>query len=167
MMTKQRTRLSTSTLVSLAQVKLHLRDNSIRKGTAKERVARKFAAKKLEVEAAQAGSTEGNNADETSADEETEDTPSTEDNSFSSIAQKLMRMADDDEDTQSREAPTGTKIHLASLFDYTAAYWADSLEGSSTGLQEELEIYEMTEEEAVIAGQQETSSNVLEHELDY
>ena len=170
-MTKQRTLLSPETLVALAQLKLHLRDETLKDGTAKQRVARNFETKKQELAATQptAGDAAQGAGDEApDVNDTTEGDASENASKFSKIAEKLMKLANEDEDhdVQPREAGS-TQIHLTSLFDFRVPYWRTSLEEAAAGLVDELEIYDLTEQEAQISGQQELGENVLERDLDF
>lgn len=140
-MTKLRTRMGTDTLLNLAELKMHLRDEHVRKDV-KERLKRHFGVS-AQSNTAPTIPSQSSSSSSASVSDEPQRRDSTP-NTMREIARSLERMVESDADLPS-SAPSQSAISepLSNLFDLNTTYWTERHKRSSVrSLDEELELYE-------------------------
>lgn len=158
-LTRQRSRLQAATLTQLAELKMHLRDDTARSGSLKQRLKRSYTT----TVNADAGSGEmelqGNQGPSSSGailDEEIQVVPNAEIgssiyiplNQFATEANRMMQGVEEDNDNRDDRGSTSSGGHqagylLSNLFNYQDAFWDNDFKG---GLDNEEEIHEIISE---------------------
>ena len=156
-LTRLQSRLHAEALTNLAELRMHLRDEHIRNGTAKERLHRKTTSHNTEEtsevpEPPQSRSTQTATENPSTTDTESENTPDNEpesrSTSFTNIVNRLIQRVEEDED-EDEVSPGEIHVKIANLFNYTNRHWTRVVEKVAfRGLGEELELYELVELDA-------------------
>lgn len=157
-LTRLRSRLRAEALTNLAELRMHLRDEHIRNGTAKDRLRRKTTSHNTEEpsedpEPPHSHSTQTVPENTSTANIESEGTPDTESesrstSSFTNIVNRLIQQVEEDED-EDEVAPGNIHVKVANLFNYANRHWTRVVEKIAfRGLGEELELYELVELDA-------------------
>ena len=148
-------------MVQLAELKLHIRDEYAKNMNAKQRLKRHIVGASRSTEIAQpdvqvsssataplartAQSTE--TADEAHDDAASSAGPA--EGSLHTIADRLIAMANEEDNDENQTDTSSQKFTLANLFDFTVDYWLKSSEATGyRGLQDELELYELMDMDA-------------------
>jgi hypothetical protein len=165
-LTKLRNRLGNQTLTSLAELKMHIRDEHVRDGEIKQRMKRFFGAKTSAPSAAPASTIiprvpqqpSTSPASPSTAEMETDGameidpelpSPGDASNEFNHITGSFARQTGEDDDDGDGQMPSVISIEIAKLFDFTNKSWIPSHERSaSRSLDEELELYELLDLDA-------------------
>lgn len=186
-LTKKRTSLSTTTMTSLARLKLHLRDEEIRSGTLSERASRRFVELKSPDASASTSSlpntTHTAEPDDEAVDADTETEMSEAEaeagggassatqgrasgraSSLSAIIERLKQMSADDDKDGVFVSQSGGPYNLMGLFDWDHSYWRKALDGAGKGMQDELRAYELAENSA---DRGESNGELLEEQVDF
>ncbi|KAJ3008701.1 hypothetical protein NUW54_g3057 [Trametes sanguinea] len=147
-MTKLCTRLGHTTLINLAELLLHLRDEHVRKNV-KIRLRRHFG-----DHAKQALATSINPNESTSSQAQSDSStapnpaPSALDALLSSFAQSDMESADEDA-PDATDFPSHINMPLDSLLDFSAPFWQTRAAAASTeSLEDELALWEILDMDA-------------------
>lgn len=154
-------------MVSLAELKLHIRDEYKRNAAAQQRLRKHMAGvpptanstataatPSLDVLAAADTSLSTQpvanvQVEDTDRDDSVPSSAGPAEGSLQSIADNLMAMVDDDEDIEPIKFPSSLSIKLSDLFDFKVDYWINSSEvAGNRGLQDELEFYELIDLDA-------------------
>ena len=165
-LTKLRNRLGNDTLSSLAELKMHIRDEHLRNGKVKDRMKRLFG----RAQEPQTGTpwahpvprqlptqtTLATNEPEMDIDDATPVEIDPESLSqdgvageFNQIIESFGRLARDDEDDGIEEMPSLISITIANLFNFGNRDWIPQHERTaSRSLDEELELYELVDLDA-------------------
>jgi len=161
-LTKLRNRLGHQTLTSLAELKMHIRDEHLRAGETKKRMKR-FFGREHTTASAQAHSQEPitlapplTTTDDAEADDFAMDIdpvlPQSEAgsaNEFNILTSSFASQASRDDDDGDGQMPSVISIKIADLFDFTNRTWIGLHERStSRSLDEELELYELLDADA-------------------
>jgi hAT family C-terminal dimerisation region len=167
-LTKLRNRLGNQTLTSLAELKMHIRDEHLRNSKTKNRMKRFFGAKtstssvppvSTVPQVPQQPSTSASTSPPTSKTETDcttqmevdpiSQSPDDVINKFNHITGSFTRQAGGDDDDGDGQMPSVISIEIANLFDFTKTSWIPSHERSaSRSLEEELELYELLDLDA-------------------
>jgi hypothetical protein len=163
-LTKLRNRLGTQTLTSLAELKMHIRDEHVRDGESKQRMKRFFGAKSSAPSAAPASTTGGEPhipqqppSTETEMDENMMEIdpelqpPGDSDatNEFNNITELFAKQTGQDDGDGDGRMPSVISIKISELFNFTNKSWIPAQERSaSRSLDEELELYELLDLDA-------------------
>jgi hypothetical protein len=155
-LTKLRNRLGTKALSSLGELKMHIRDEHVRK-EAKTRMKRLFTARAQSAgltgapnpvaEAAPVDPTHPDDADVAAAPQH-EDTPS---GLAEIIGEQTLRVAEDETDQMPVTVCTIIRrpVGLNQLFDFTDTHWVERYEKTARpSFDEELELYELLDLDA-------------------
>lgn len=160
-LTKLRSRLSNKTLVELAELKLHLREEEFQSGSVKDRVKRHFdILQKGQANSAIVMNSEtftGNiagmavdtvDASETENEEEGESSGETARSSgaihpFSQFVSEFVLPMDSSDSGTPHIGQHNISISLSRLFDFSKAGWDKVIMSSRKRLEEELEVSEM------------------------
>lgn len=158
-LTKRRSRLDGDRLVSLAEIRMHCRDEHIRSGIKKEMKKRMFGVlADSHSETSMTASTSLRNPDEdvqmasASSNEGTIDSDTAPTNE--GIEQIVRRFTEfsanhDDEAPSLSESSQTAKVALADLFDLREKYWINTHKKDAMGsLDDELALYEMLDKDA-------------------
>ena len=153
-LTKLRSRLGHNTMVDLAKLKMHVRDEHMRRGTA-SRLKRFFGTKPNPDNASDPPPATPAEADR-DMDLETTNDPSirtiptdinADNDKFQDITQSFIHMVDDDVDIDSILAASSSlviSIKISDLFDFNRRHWIANQERSAShSLDEEMELYEL------------------------
>ncbi|KAJ8515209.1 hypothetical protein ONZ45_g7358 [Pleurotus djamor] len=146
-LTKLRNRLKTQTLVSLAELKMHIRDEHMRSSESKARMRQRFFGRKaLESQPASAPPTLTPTATPPSnqSDAETPSEHLSED--FGEVFQHAVDLVHDDED---EDGEIRGKWTLRDLFNVDTDHWVTHIQRTaSRSFEEELELYELLDMDA-------------------
>ena len=167
-LTKLRNRLGTETLTSLGELKMHIRDEHMRKET-KTRMKRLFsiraqAAGPIPTPTALVEPAENDNddSDAAAAAATTQTNSGDAHNGFREIAdEQARRVAEDETDQAPVTVSTiiGRPIPLEHLFDFTDSHWTTIYEKTARrSFDEELELYELLDMDA--AGEEEADIDI-------
>lgn len=161
-LTKLRSRLGTSTLTSLGELKMHIRDEHMRKET-KKRMKRLFASRLqtlgpggapapvLATDSASMGSATGADLPASPVESSVQ-----ADGLRGIVETQTRRIAEDETDREpvTRSTIIGHPISLSDLFDFSQPHWVQHYENAARrSFDEELEMYELLDLDA--AGEEE------------
>ena len=185
-LTKLRNRLGTDTLTSLAELKMHIRDEHVRSKETKERMKRFFGATTatttnaastsapspvdlqppatLEQPLVSATDSEIMDLDlDPSLDPAILQASDDTRNDFGRVVDSFVRLTKGDEDNEDTQTSEMT-IQICQLFDFGSSHWVSQHERSaSRSLDEELELYELLDMDA--AGEEDVNLEI-DHTLD-
>jgi hypothetical protein len=166
-LTKLRNRLGNQTLTSLAELKMHIRDEHVRDGEIKQRMKRFFGATTAPSAAPVSSSTvphvpqQPTTSAPSTAETETDvameidpelqnlQSPDDGTDEFNQITELFARQTRADEDDGDGQMPSVISIEIAKLFNFMNKSWIPSHERSaSRSLDEELELYELLDLDA-------------------
>ncbi|KAH9023573.1 hypothetical protein EDB83DRAFT_2527307 [Lactarius deliciosus] len=151
-LTKLRNRLGKTTLTSLTELKMHIRDEHVRSGDTKQRMKRFYGT--TSQASASSGQLESlltppldDGAEDVAMDIDPvlQQLSDGDTDDFNRITETFSRQADrDNDDDGDSQIPSTISITIADLFDHTEKNWISLHERSaSRSLNEELELYEL------------------------
>ncbi|KAH7919499.1 hypothetical protein BV22DRAFT_984226, partial [Leucogyrophana mollusca] len=150
--------LGLNSMVNLAELRLHLRDEYMRMGDNKSRLRRKRNIISTLNQSTAPDSQPTNSASSPSeaTDAESEHLDSTSENSLESILQALGERADQDLDVEDLDegpledfTPSLEKISLQQLFNFVDDHWSRTVHRlGMKSLDDELEFYELVDMDA-------------------
>nr|GAT59231.1 predicted protein [Mycena chlorophos] len=165
-LTKLRNHLATTTLSNLAELKMLIRDEHVRKGNAKNRLRRKFAQAASEpvsapaptapVPAANSADAEYEPEPEPEANPEPGSTTPVPTSEFEALTEKLAEAVDNDEDPAADALPHPGNKHISitihDLFNFDALQtWIQEHEThAQNALDEETALYELVDTGATV-----------------
>jgi hypothetical protein len=153
-LTKLRTRLGNKALVTIAELKLYLREEHLRAHAVKKRLKRSFgtAFGDESVDRSVPLATPAHAAEASlpqSASENSEGTAPYTEPSIRGIVTALVEAVELDDTPPPAPAARATSIPIKNLFDFTQPYWVEAYEKlGMRGLQEELELCELLDLDA-------------------
>lgn len=184
-LTKLRNRLGNQTLASLAELKMHIRDEHLRNGETKARMKRFFGQRSQDSQTSAPSVQPVSQQPSTSAPpppDETETDNTTQmdidpailqseseslggvDDEFNRITGSFGRQASGDDNDGIGEMPSVISIEIAELFNFANRAWISQQERTtSRSLDEELELYELLDLDA--AGEEDFNIEI-DHTLD-
>jgi hypothetical protein len=151
-LTKLRSRLGTTTLSNLAELKMLVRDEHIRLGESQSRLKRKFGEMTDEASVVQlpqlaAPQFSSVQSEEEDIEEGIDSSLGQEDGGFASMATEMEQMLQQDEDLADLPALPGGSISvkIADLFDFTKDWGHSHIETAQQSLADESELLELAE----------------------